>query len=45
MDQDPDEEDMEYVKLDDERECHCRMVFEENYGGVDDSKVFLHAKR
>ena len=31
MGDDPDEEDMEDVKLDDERECHWRMVFYDNY--------------
>ena len=41
----PDEEDMEDVNIDDERECHWRMVFEDNEGGVDDKKALLHAKR
>ena len=27
----PDEEEMEDVKLDDERERHWRMVFKDNY--------------
>ena len=36
---------MEYVKLDNEREQHWRMVFEENNGGVDHNKAALHAKR
>ena len=45
MDNDPDEEDMENISLDDERERHCRMLFEDNDGGVDDAKAFLHAKR
>ena len=45
MDPDPDEEDMEDVKLDDERERHWRVVFKDNDGGVDDKKVILHAKR
>ena len=36
---------MEYVKLDDERECHWGIGFEENYGGVDDQKVIIHDKR
>ena len=34
----PDEEDMEDVNLDYEKEHHWRMVFEDNYGGVDDKK-------
>ena len=45
MEDDTDEEDMEDVSLDDERERHWRMVFEENYGGVDDKNELLHAKR
>ena len=36
---------MDNVNLDDEREHHWRMVFEDNDGGVDDTKVLLHAKR
>ena len=42
---DPNEEEMAYVELDDESECHWRMGFEENYGGVDDQKVIIHDKR
>ena len=42
---DPDEEDMENVKLDDDRECHWRMMFEDNDGGVDDAKALPYAKR
>ena len=45
MEDDPDEEDMDNVNLDDERECHWRMVFEDNNGGVEDAKALLHAKR
>ena len=45
VEDDHDEEEMEDVKLDDERERHWRMVFEENYGGVDDKKALLHANR
>ena len=36
---------MEDVKLDDKRGRLRRMVFEENYGGVDNKKTFLHDKR
>ena len=36
---------MEDVKLDDKRERHWRMVFEDNDGGVDNQKAILHAKR
>ena len=45
MDLYPDEEDMEYVKLDNERQSHWRIDFKDNYGGVDDQKVIIHAKR
>ena len=36
---------MEDIKIDDERERHRKMVFEENDGGVDDRKALLHDKR
>ena len=36
---------MDDVNLDNERERHCRMVFKENYGGVDDAEALLHANR
>ena len=42
---DPDEEDMEYVILDNERQPHCRIVFKDNGGGVDDQKTILRARR
>ena len=45
MEDDPDEDDMDNANLEYDSECHLRMVFEENDGGVDDAKVFLHAKR
>ena len=45
MEDDPDEEGMDDVNLDDERERHWRMVSEDNDGGMDDAKVLLHAKR
>ena len=45
MEDDTDEEDMEYVRLDDERERHWKMGFEDNYEGVDDKKALLYAKR
>ena len=38
MEDDPDEEEMDYFNLDNEREHHWRMVFE-------DKKALLHAKR
>ena len=34
VDDDPDEEDMDDANLDDERERHWRIDFEENEGGV-----------
>ena len=36
---------MDDVNLDDKREHHWRMVFEDNDGGLEDTKVLLHAKR
>ena len=45
VEDDLDEEDMEDVNLDDERERQWRMVFEDNDGGVDDAKSLLHANR
>ena len=36
---------MDDVNIDDERERHWRMVFEDNDGGVGDKKALLHAKR
>ena len=44
VEDDPDEEEMDNVNLDDEKERHWRMVFEDNDGGVDDEKALLHAK-
>ena len=45
MEDDPYEEDMDDVNLDDERKHHWRMVLEDNEGGVEDAKELLHAKR
>ena len=36
---------MDNVNLDNERERHCRMVFEDNGVGVDNENSLLHAKR
>ena len=36
---------MNNVNLDDEIERHWRMVFEENYVGMDDAKALIRAKR
>ena len=45
MEDDPDEEDMYNVNLDDKEERHWIMVSEDNDGGVDDAKALIHAKR
>ena len=45
MEDDPEEEDIEDVKLDNKREHHWRMFFEDNNGGVDNKKALLHVKR
>ena len=45
MEYDPDEEEMDDVNLDNKREYHWRMVFEDNDGGLEDTKALLHAKR
>ena len=45
MENDPDEEEMGEVNIEDERERHWRNVFEDNEVGVDDKKALLHAKR
>ena len=42
---DPDEEEMEDVRLYEKIECHWRMIFEYNYGGVDDEKNIVYTKR
>ena len=38
MEDDIEKENMDNGNLDDERELHWRMVFEDNDGGVDDAK-------
>ena len=45
MEDDPDEEETDYVSLDDKRERHWRMVFKDNDGGVEDAKALLHGNR
>ena len=40
-----DEEEIEDVKLDYEKERQWKVVFEDNDGGVEDKKELLHAKR
>ena len=44
MEDDTDEEEMKGVNLYDKRERHWRMVFEDNYGGLNDTKVLIHAR-
>ena len=44
MEDDPDEEEMHNVNLENEREHHWRKVFEDNDGGVDNAKALLHDK-
>ena len=45
METNPDDEEIEDVVLDYERDRHWRMVFEDNNGGVDGTKAFLHTKK
>ena len=45
MEDDPNEEEMDDVNLDNETKRHWRMVLEDNDGGVDDTKSLLHDKR
>ena len=45
MDPDPDEEDIEDLVLNDDREIRWRMVFEDNNGGVDGTKALLHTNK
>ena len=42
---DPDEEEVEYVRLYDGRERHWKMFFEDNDGWVDNQKMILNNKR
>ena len=41
----PDEKEMKYVILDYVTERHWRLIFEENYGGVDYQKLIIHSER
>ena len=45
MEDNPDEEEVDDINLEDKREHHWRMVFEDNDGGVDEEKGLLHDKR
>ena len=45
LENDPEKEEKYDINIDDERERHCRNVFEDNEGGVDDKKALLHDKR
>ena len=42
---DTDDEEIKDVVLNDERERHWRMVFEDNKVGVDETKALLHARK
>ena len=44
VEDEPDEEEIEDVNLDDEREGHWMMVFVVNDGGVCDTNPLLHTK-
>ena len=44
MQDNPDEEDMDDDNIDNDRERHWRMVFEDNDGGMGDKESFFHAK-
>ena len=41
---DPYEEEMDDVNIDDKRERNWRNFLKDNEGGVDDKKALLHAK-
>ena len=41
---DPDEEEIDDVNIDNGRDCHWRNVSEDNEEDVDDKKALLHAK-
>ena len=45
MEADLDEEKMQDVRLDDERQCHWMMAFEDNKIGVEDDKLIRNANR
>ena len=42
MEADPDKEEMEDVGLNNERDYHWRVVFEDNEWGIDNEKSFIH---
>ena len=45
VEDDTDEEEMEDLKFGDERECHWRIVFDDNDGELDNKRTLLYAKR
>ena len=45
MEDEYDGEEMDDINLNNERERHWRVVFEDNDGGVDDAKALLYTKR
>ena len=44
MDEDLDDQDMQYLTLDDKMESHWRMFLDDNEGYRDDEKYLLHSK-
>ena len=44
MEDDPDKEEMEKINLDEKRERHWSMLFEDNGGGDNNRKALIHAK-
>ena len=44
MENDPDEEEMDDVNINNDMERHWRKKSEDNEGGVDEKKALLHAK-
>ena len=43
MEDDTDEKETEYIKIDNEREHHWILVFKDNDAGVDDKNALLHS--
>ena len=45
MESNPDKEETKDVPLENERERHWKMIFDNSEGGLDDVKALLHAKK
>ena len=45
MKQDPDEQQIQDVVHDDQIQLHWRMFFQDNNGGLDGMKYFIHDKK